>query len=199
MPRGPKKHLKRLNAPKHWMLDKLGGVFVRSYLFCDTAVSQAAWVGADRKTRSVGRLRPRSLLCRPRSHPLDHTRLATVYLSWLFCATDSSAVLLSRSGCYACASTALPAATLSVDFSPTYLVHSFVYHARAAISVAGGVISLLLAFCSPWLCSTVLHPVQIRPHEQGGCVNSDAAPRSSGRQGTHGCHIPSRLHGCHLD
>ena len=27
--RGPKKHLKRLNAPKHWMLDKLSGVFVR--------------------------------------------------------------------------------------------------------------------------------------------------------------------------
>merc|ERR1712054_118111 len=27
MVRGPKKHLKRLNAPKHWMLDKLGGVF----------------------------------------------------------------------------------------------------------------------------------------------------------------------------
>jgi len=27
MGRGPKKHLKRLNAPKHWMLDKLGGVF----------------------------------------------------------------------------------------------------------------------------------------------------------------------------
>lgn len=27
VPRGPKKHLKRLNAPKHWMLDKLGGVF----------------------------------------------------------------------------------------------------------------------------------------------------------------------------
>lgn len=27
MPRGPKKHLKRLNAPKNWMLDKLGGVF----------------------------------------------------------------------------------------------------------------------------------------------------------------------------
>jgi len=27
MPRGPKKHLKRLNAPKHWMLDKLTGVF----------------------------------------------------------------------------------------------------------------------------------------------------------------------------
>jgi len=27
MPRGPKKHLKRINAPSHWMLDKLGGVF----------------------------------------------------------------------------------------------------------------------------------------------------------------------------
>eukprot|EP00894_Picocystis_sp_ML_P005051 jgi/Pico_ML_1/55568/g1237.t1 len=25
--RGTKKHLKRLNAPKHWMLDKLGGIF----------------------------------------------------------------------------------------------------------------------------------------------------------------------------
>ena len=24
---GPKKHLKRLNAPKHWMLDKLGGTW----------------------------------------------------------------------------------------------------------------------------------------------------------------------------
>lgn len=28
MPRGIKKHLKRVNAPSHWMLDKLGGVFV---------------------------------------------------------------------------------------------------------------------------------------------------------------------------
>ncbi|KAL6041657.1 40S ribosomal protein S4, X isoform [Balamuthia mandrillaris] len=27
MPRGPKKHLKRLNAPHNWMLDKMGGVF----------------------------------------------------------------------------------------------------------------------------------------------------------------------------
>jgi len=27
MARGPKKHLKRLNAPRAWMLDKLGGVF----------------------------------------------------------------------------------------------------------------------------------------------------------------------------
>jgi len=27
MVRGPKKHLKRLNAPKHWMLDKMGGIW----------------------------------------------------------------------------------------------------------------------------------------------------------------------------
>ena len=27
MPRGPKKHMKRLNAPKHWMLDKLTGTW----------------------------------------------------------------------------------------------------------------------------------------------------------------------------
>jgi len=27
MVRGPKKHLKRLNAPAHWMLDKLGGIW----------------------------------------------------------------------------------------------------------------------------------------------------------------------------
>jgi small subunit ribosomal protein S4e len=27
MARGPKKHLKRLNAPSHWMLSKMGGIF----------------------------------------------------------------------------------------------------------------------------------------------------------------------------
>jgi len=27
MPRGPKKHMKRLNAPHHWMLGKMGGVW----------------------------------------------------------------------------------------------------------------------------------------------------------------------------
>jgi small subunit ribosomal protein S4e len=27
MPRGPKKHLKRVNAPHHWMLSKMGGIF----------------------------------------------------------------------------------------------------------------------------------------------------------------------------
>jgi len=42
MPRGPKKHLKRLNAPSHWMLDKLGGIFVRSRSYvplCGTPLS----------------------------------------------------------------------------------------------------------------------------------------------------------------
>jgi hypothetical protein len=33
MARGLKKHLKRLNAPSHWMLDKLGGAFVSSFRF----------------------------------------------------------------------------------------------------------------------------------------------------------------------
>ena len=27
MPRGPRKHMKRLAAPKHWMLSKLGGIW----------------------------------------------------------------------------------------------------------------------------------------------------------------------------
>jgi ribosomal protein S4E len=27
MVRGPKKHMKRLNAPKHWMLAKMGGIW----------------------------------------------------------------------------------------------------------------------------------------------------------------------------
>lgn len=31
--RGLKKHMKRLNAPKHWMLDKLGGAFVSGSIF----------------------------------------------------------------------------------------------------------------------------------------------------------------------
>jgi hypothetical protein len=34
MARGPKKHLKRLAAPSHWMLDKLGGVFVSKFFVC---------------------------------------------------------------------------------------------------------------------------------------------------------------------
>ncbi|TQD82603.1 hypothetical protein C1H46_031801 [Malus baccata] len=34
MARGLKKHLKRLNAPKHWMLDKLG---------CAFAPKQSSW------------------------------------------------------------------------------------------------------------------------------------------------------------
>lgn len=43
--RGPKKHLKRVAAPKHWMLDKLTGVFVSNedpWMF--TSVSQCETV-----------------------------------------------------------------------------------------------------------------------------------------------------------
>jgi hypothetical protein len=52
MVRGPKKHMKRLNAPKHWMLDKLGGVFVRirarsrRWSRCPAAVPAAAAAAA---------------------------------------------------------------------------------------------------------------------------------------------------------
>jgi hypothetical protein len=31
--RGPKKHLKRLNAPSSWMLDKLSGTYVRLRIY----------------------------------------------------------------------------------------------------------------------------------------------------------------------
>ncbi len=43
--RGPKKHLKRVAAPKHWMLDKLTGVFV------STVTAQLCGLGSasDRK------------------------------------------------------------------------------------------------------------------------------------------------------
>lgn len=41
MVRGPKKHLKRLNAPKHWMLDKLGGIFVRFFVLVAAAMAAA--------------------------------------------------------------------------------------------------------------------------------------------------------------
>ena len=32
MTRGPKKHLKRINAPKAWLLDKMGGIYVPLHL-----------------------------------------------------------------------------------------------------------------------------------------------------------------------
>lgn len=35
--RGPKKHLKRVAAPKHWMLDKLTGVFVSTLKYLNIA------------------------------------------------------------------------------------------------------------------------------------------------------------------
>ena len=36
MARGPRKHLKRLNAPKHWMLSKMDGIWV-SHIFSSCA------------------------------------------------------------------------------------------------------------------------------------------------------------------
>ena len=44
MARGPKHHIKRLNAPKHWMLDKLGGTWVST----STALAQSNARGTRR-------------------------------------------------------------------------------------------------------------------------------------------------------
>ena len=64
MPRGPKKHLKRLNAPKHWMLDKLGGIFVRARLRrtlllslrpCMWCLPREAALGAGHRAAAVWR------------------------------------------------------------------------------------------------------------------------------------------------
>lgn len=43
MVRGPKKHLKRLNAPSHWMLDKLGGIFVSHLRQCILPHIDGCW------------------------------------------------------------------------------------------------------------------------------------------------------------
>ena len=43
MVRGPKKHLKRLNAPSHWMLDKLGGIFVSHLRQCMLPYIDGCW------------------------------------------------------------------------------------------------------------------------------------------------------------
>ena len=91
MARGPKRHLKRLNAPRHWMLDKLGGVWaprpstgphkLRECLpivFAGAADAEAAptaaaeiWVGEDklvlrlkrRKNRPQGSRLVRGCFC----------------------------------------------------------------------------------------------------------------------------------------
>ena len=56
MVRGPKKHLKRLNAPKSWMLDKLTGVFAPKpapgtslLLFLDFFLLRVKWMSAKEK------------------------------------------------------------------------------------------------------------------------------------------------------
>ena len=55
MVRGPKKHMKRLNAPSHWMLDKLGGIFVSfrgsSVSFTMCRLSKSFWSERDGPTR----------------------------------------------------------------------------------------------------------------------------------------------------
>ena len=48
MVRGPKKHLKRLNAPSHWMLDKLGGIFVSHLRQCVLAYIDGCWCISQR-------------------------------------------------------------------------------------------------------------------------------------------------------
>lgn len=54
MVRGPKKHLKRLNAPKHWMLDKLGGIFVGYYLFIEMSASMLNRPGSRHQCGILG-------------------------------------------------------------------------------------------------------------------------------------------------
>lgn len=135
MPRGPKKHLKRLNAPKHWMLDKLGGVFVRLCIFCDSDVFES--VPSRFAAASVpSRLISCYVICRPRSRPLDHIKLATAYLSWSFCATGSSACPLPFCApapllCLQLWRTELPAAILSNEYYSTVLFSCFLETGRA--------------------------------------------------------------------
>ena len=64
MVRGPKKHLKRLNAPKSWMLDKLTGVFAPKpapgtsfLLFLDFFLLRVKWNERERERRKRDRWR----------------------------------------------------------------------------------------------------------------------------------------------
>ena len=75
-----KKHLKRLNAPKHWMLDKLGGAFVsRSFNVFLPVYNGAFW-----------RLMWFFFSCRPPSLHLDHTSLGSASHSFSSCETGWS-------------------------------------------------------------------------------------------------------------
>ena len=65
MARGPKKHMKRLNAPSHWMLNKLGGIFVRPSLHSPDL--QLDWLGSAHCR----------CLCRPPSPRQGHTSSAS--------------------------------------------------------------------------------------------------------------------------
>ena len=49
MARGPKKHLKRLRAPKHWMLDKLTGIFAPRPSTGPHSMRESLLVESDRR------------------------------------------------------------------------------------------------------------------------------------------------------
>lgn len=53
--RGLRKHMKRLNAPKHWMLDKLGVAFPRSHLL--DPISRGSSFLVQRHIQVNGKLR----------------------------------------------------------------------------------------------------------------------------------------------
>ena len=81
MPRGPKKHLKRVNAPKHWMLDKMAGTFVRPI-----APGVPTRDAAARRGPPLSAPPPLTgavlLPCRPRARPPARTSFASACRSW---------------------------------------------------------------------------------------------------------------------
>lgn len=83
--RGLKKHLKRLNAPKHWMLDKLGGAFV----CCVNLVSIffGIYIIIVYTLLFIEYTLFYDLLCRPPNHHLDLTSQGNACLWSLFCVT----------------------------------------------------------------------------------------------------------------
>ena len=74
--RGLKKHLKRLNAPKHWMLDKLGGAFVCTVLTIVDDIILLKFI-CNFHLNSCTHL---AWLCRHPSHHLDPTSPGSVFL-----------------------------------------------------------------------------------------------------------------------
>ncbi|RWW34002.1 hypothetical protein GW17_00001241, partial [Ensete ventricosum] len=54
--RGLKKHLKRLHAPRHWRLDKLGGAFVSRNLYISNFFSSSAGFAQSSLDREAFRI-----------------------------------------------------------------------------------------------------------------------------------------------